>query len=245
MRNNLRKVIDFKGITQKEFAEKIGVSQQYINKIITGNVGVGSSILEKIALNYPDINLKWVLGIPGADMLLELEEPRGRDTCDLGEKSSERERYAKGRELDAAAEGLAIYRTAGQKGVPLIPVEAMASWGTADFRLAEHESQTYSVPDFDESKVDFMVKVKDNSMSPEYRSGDAVACKKLPLDTFFQWNKVYVLDTIQGGVVKRIRKSELENHVKCVSDNADYEPFDLRLEEVCALAIVRGIIRFE
>ncbi|MEH0007614.1 MAG: LexA family transcriptional regulator [Flavobacteriales bacterium] len=244
MNNNLKQIIDFKGITQKEFAEKIGVSQQYINKIITGNVGIGSSILEKIALNYPDINLKWVLGIPGAHMLLDLEKPGGKATYAVDEKCSNRGR-PKGRESDAAAEGIAIYRADSPGGIPLIPVEAVVSWGTADFQLPEHKTQSYLVPDFDGSKVDFMIRVKDNSMSPEYRSGDAVACKKLPLHTFFQWNRVYVLDTIQGTMVKRIRKSELESHIECVSDNANYEPFDLRLEEIHALAIVRGVIRFE
>lgn len=244
MNNNLKQIIDFKGITQKEFAEKIGVSQQYINKIITGNVGIGSSILEKIALSYPDINLKWVLGIPGAPMLLDLEKPGGKATYAVDEKCSNR-KGPKGQESHAAAEGIATYRVDSQGGIPLIPVEAVVSWGTADFQLPERKTQSYLVPDFDASKVDFMIRVKDNSMSPEYRSGDAVACKKLPLDTFFQWNRVYVLDTIQGTMVKRIRKSELESHIECVSDNANYEPFDLRLEEIHALAIVRGVIRFE
>ncbi|WP_408066198.1 helix-turn-helix transcriptional regulator, partial [Zunongwangia profunda] len=70
-------------------------------------------------------------------------------------------------------------------------------------------------------------------------------CKKLPMDTFFQWNKVYVLDTIQGALIKRVKKSKLENHILCISENKEYEPFDLNLSEVNSLALVVGAIGLE
>ena len=75
--------------------------------------------------------------------------------------------------------------------------------------------------------------------------GDIVACKKLPLDTFFQWNKVYVLDTVQGAMLKRVKKSDKQGYITCVSENTAYEPFDLALTDTNALAIVLGSIRME
>ena len=133
----------------------------------------------------------------------------------------------------------------GNKGIPLIPVEAIAGWGTGDVSIMEYDTEKYIIPEFSELNVDFMIRVKGSSMYPKYNSGDIVACKKLPLDTFFQWNKVYVLDTIQGAIIKRVKKSLIENSISCVSDNKSYDTFDLSLRELYAIAIVIGVIRLE
>ena len=63
-------------------------------------------------------------------------------------------------------------------------------------------------------------------------------------DIFFQWNKVYVLDTEQGALIKRIKKGS-EGHILIVSDNKDYEPVELHLSKIHAIAIVVGVIRLE
>ena len=71
--NPIKQLIEHEKITQKEFAEKIGVKQQYVNKLINENVGIGTSVLKKIAAHYPHINLKWLLGLSGQMMLTEEE----------------------------------------------------------------------------------------------------------------------------------------------------------------------------
>lgn len=67
-----------------------------------------------------------------------------------------------------------------------------------------------------------------------------MACKKLANDTFFQWNKVYVLDTDQGALIKRINEGRDEDHVLVVS-----APFQLDRSHITAIAIVMGVIRLE
>ncbi len=130
-------------------------------------------------------------------------------------------------------------------GIPLIPLDAMAGFGTGTMQIMDYDTERYIVPEFTELNTDFMIRVKGSSMYPKYNSGDIVACKKLPLDTFFQWNKVYVLDTIQGAMIKRIHQSEKEGYITCVSDNQSYKPFDISLEDVYSLALVVGVIRLE
>jgi len=132
-----------------------------------------------------------------------------------------------------------------KNGIPLIPLDAMAGFGEGDMQVMKYDTDLYVVPEFDQLHVDFMIRVKGSSMYPKYNSGDVVACRKLPLDTFFQWNKVYVIDTIQGPMIKRIHKSEIDASILCVSDNIKYEPFDLPLEDLYSLAIVVGVIRLE
>jgi len=130
-------------------------------------------------------------------------------------------------------------------GIPLIPIDALAGWGEGEGQVMPYDVKHYHVPEFIEQKVDFLISVKGDSMYPKYQTGDIVACKKLPLDTFFQWNKVYVLDTVQGAMLKRVKKSDRAGHVTCVSENTAYEPFDLALTDLHALAMVMGSIRME
>ncbi len=129
--------------------------------------------------------------------------------------------------------------------IPLIPIDALAGWGEGEMQVMPYDTRHYEVPEFAEMKADFMITVKGDSMYPKYQTGDMVACKKLPMDTFFQWNKVYVLDTVQGAMIKRVNKSDREGHIRCVSENRSYAPFDLPLGDIHALAIVLGFIRLE
>lgn len=131
-------------------------------------------------------------------------------------------------------------------GIPLIPISAMAGFGSGCTTVMEYETGRYVVPEFTELNVDFMIQVKGSSMYPKYNSGDLVACKKLLLsDVFFQWNKVYVLDTEQGALIKRIKKGNDIEHILLVSDNVNYDPFELHLSKIYAVALVVGVIRLE
>ena len=83
-------------------------------------------------------------------------------------------------------------------------------------------------------------------MTPKFESGDIVACKRVPLDRlWFQWGKVYVIDTDQGALIKRMEPSEQEGCVSIHSENKKYKPFDLPTEEIYGVALVVGVIRVE
>jgi SOS-response transcriptional repressor LexA len=129
-------------------------------------------------------------------------------------------------------------------GIPLIPDQAMAGILQGDISVMELECERYVVPAF--RGADFLIPVKGSSMYPKYSSGDIVACKKIPLtDLFFQWNKVYVLDTVQGPIIKRVAKGSDPDHILAVSENTKYEPFELHISQLRAVAIVMGVIRLE
>lgn len=129
-------------------------------------------------------------------------------------------------------------------GIPLIPIEAMAGFGNGESQVLEYECERYVVPMFKDAE--FLIQVKGSSMYPKYNSGDIVACKKLPLSNlFFQWNKVYVLDTVQGALIKRIKKGTEPDHILIVSDNEKYEPFELNVNQIHSISIVIGVIRLE
>ena len=129
-------------------------------------------------------------------------------------------------------------------GIPLIPLSAMAGALTDESTILEYECERYTVPAF--KGADFLIPIKGNSMSPTYLSGDIVACQRIPLSNlFFQWNKPYVLDTKQGALIKRIKPGSDKEHILIVSDNKEYDPFELPYSKINAVALVMGLIRLE
>lgn len=131
-----------------------------------------------------------------------------------------------------------------KEGIPLIPFSAMAGALTGEQSALEYECERYVVPAF--HNADFLMPVKGNSMTPTYISGDIVACQRVPMtDIFFQWNKPYVLDTAQGAIIKRIKPGSDKDHILIVSDNKEYDPFELPYKDIYAVALVIGLIRLE
>lgn len=130
-------------------------------------------------------------------------------------------------------------------GVPLVSMEAAAGFGTADFTIKDEDIQNrYLVPDF--NGIDFMIRVKGSSMYPKYSSGDVIACRVLRDSKFIQWNKCYVVATReQGLLVKRLKKGTVENSLLAISDNKEYEPFEIPTAEITGIALVIGVIRLE
>jgi phage repressor protein C with HTH and peptisase S24 domain len=134
-----------------------------------------------------------------------------------------------------------------KQGIPLIPVEAMAGMTNGDVQVTENDVlKRYIVPEFTELGVNFIIQAKGSSMQPKYNSGDLLACKKIKDITFFQWGKVYVLDTNQGALVKRLHPSKNEGLIECHSDNKEmYPPFEIQKTDIRSIAIVVGVIRLE
>lgn len=132
-----------------------------------------------------------------------------------------------------------------KQGIPLIPIEAVAGAAKGDLTALAVDSENYVIPDFN-NKADFLIRVSGNSMAPKYYNGDIVACKQIPTATFIQWGKVYVLDTLQGAICKRLFEGSKKDTVKVVSENTNYPPFEISLKtDVRSISIVVGVIRVE
>lgn len=130
------------------------------------------------------------------------------------------------------------------KQIPLIPIDAFAGNFHGESEVMEYDCETYSVPGM--GKADFLIRVSGSSMYPTYNSGDIVACKRVNIqDAFFQWGRVYVIDTDQGPIMKRIKPGHEAEYITIVSDNPDYEPFQLHLSQIYRIALVLGCIKLE
>lgn len=134
-----------------------------------------------------------------------------------------------------------------QKALPLIPFEAIAGYLSTDNEGVRLEDcERYVIPEFDRRGAEFIIRVSGSSMYPKYSNGDLLGCKKIENILFFQWGKIYVLDTSQGTLVKRVYEHENDDFVMLVSDNkAVYPPFAIPKSDIRSLSIVVGVVRLE
>lgn len=234
------------GISKRDFYSKIGVSRGTLES----STGITEDVMAKFIATYPNINSDWLLtgrgqmlkddgGIPKD--LVRTDPAKGVNyigaTAPTGTGSY-------GTAEDKTEETTARIATQPGEGIPLIPFEAMAGALTCEQTVLEYECERYVVPIF--KGADFLIPVKGSSMYPKYSSGDIVACQRVSMsDLFFQWNKVYVIDTNQGALIKRIKPGSDQEHVLIVSDNEKYDPFELPLAAIHAVALVIGVIRLE
>jgi repressor LexA len=246
----IKQYIDYKGITNQNFEKQIGFSNGAFASQLKNNRTIGVDKLENILIAFPELNPEWLLTGNGEMIKTKSKENVPINLGDkigdkLGDKPNVKKRYAiESPEMPMVTEENAIYKS--NTGIPLIPIDAMAGFGTGSVQVMHYETSKYIVPEFSELNVDFMIRVKGSSMVPKYNSGDLVACKKLVItDIFFQWNKVYVLDTEQGALIKRVKKGSRDNYILLISDNKNYDPFELHLSKIFAVALVVGVIRLE
>lgn len=88
-------------------------------------------------------------------------------------------------------------------------------------------------------KYQITMDVKGDSMSPKYENGDIIALRKVV--DIIEWGDVYVLDTADGAVLKRLYDDG--NRFKCVSFNPEYKDFYVNKENVYGVWKVVGLIR--
>lgn len=229
IKDRIIQVVEYKGIAKENFYKKIGMtSASFRGK--AKETPINSTAIENILSEIQDLNPEWLL--TGKGEMLKKDQPLYGTEIYTSDTINETE---------------VIYKEPKSinTGIPLIPIDAMAGYGTGSMQIMDYETSYYEVPEFTELRAEFMIRVKGSSMYPKYSSGDLIACKKISLNTFFQWNKVYVLDTEQGALIKRVKKSQKENCILLVSDNANYDPFDIHLDNIYSIACVLGVIRLE
>ena len=131
-----------------------------------------------------------------------------------------------------------------EAGIPLISLDSISSFDKSKISEKNYTEMIY-VSEFEEIGVEFAITNKGDTMHPNYKGGDKLGCAKVDSKSFRQWNRVYVLDTKQGVIIKRVQKGSKDNTILCVSDNSKYEPFLMPLEDIISISIVLGIISFE
>ena len=114
--------------------------------------------------------------------------------------------------------------------IPLLPVSAQGG-SLNDFVVSVKESDCERIisPIKD---AEYAMTVTGDSMEPEYPSGSQILIKRVNERAFIDWGRVYVLDTCNGSVIKRLFPSEDRDKEICKSINPEYPPFEVSLADV-------------
>lgn len=218
----------------------IGASKGVLSRAINNGTDIQSKWIQIIVENYPRYSTEWLLTGRGEMLKTNRTSVEYTPSKDQSEQHKDTKIPTYKQEKRTP---IAHPATVPGEGIPLIPFEAMAGALTEEQTVLEYECERYIVPAF--SGADFLITVKGDSMLPTYKSGDLVACKRVPMsERFFQWNKAYVVDTNQGPLIKRIKPAGGSN-LYLISDNENYDPIELPATSIYAVALVIGIIRLE
>lgn len=79
-----------------------------------------------------------------------------------------------------------------------------------------------------------------DSMLPLYKSGQIIILKEW-MESFIDYGNVYLVITKKGNrMVKYLRKGSDARHVLCVSENKDFDPFEIEKDDILRLYLVKG-----
>lgn len=128
------------------------------------------------------------------------------------------------------------------KLIPLLPFSAVAGYMSDNNGADLFSGESVSFADFSSRGADCAIRVDGDSMYPRYNSGDILAIKILHDPTFFQWGRVYVLNTVQGCIVKKLYPFPGDDErIICHSENWERFPnYTITKSDVLAVAIVVG-----
>lgn len=117
--------------------------------------------------------------------------------------------------------------------VPLLPLLAQGG-KLNDFTTSVHEYDCERIIS-PVRGAQLAISVSGDSMAPEYPAGCQVLIKKIDERKFIEWGRAYVIDTVNGVVIKYLAPSDRgDGWVRCLSLNPEprYAPFDVNLEDV-------------
>lgn len=149
-----------------------------------------------------------------------------RDIADMGDRITALEGAGEG----GAVKSSGVDMTVEVQTVPLVPISAQGG-SFNDFVVSVRESECERIISPIKG-ADWAMSVAGDSMAPEYPSGSQILIKKINERAFIDWGKVYVLDTCNGSVIKKLFPSDEPDKVVCKSINPEYPPFEVSMQDV-------------
>lgn len=212
--DRLFQYLDNKHIPHTRFEKNLGLSNGYLNTMLKRKADIGESVLQKIIDYSQDINIDWLITGKG-DMFLIKELTLRTD------------------------------RIIERQEIPFYGLVASAGL-TKVFQDQENVLDYIRIPNM--PRCDGAINITGDSMYPILKSGDIVLFKIHQTKEIILWGQMYILSIDIDGdistVVKYVRPSNKgKQYIKLVSQNENHEPFDIHLDSVQTLALVKGMIR--
>lgn len=226
--DRLKEFIDYKGISLNSFDEKIFAGNGYIGKQIKRSASIGSDVLEKIFLAFPELNPTWLLTGDG-HMLLPPHREAALPALAAPREAPDRKQLV----IESGTDGL--------DAVPLTELSAAAGHGALNEEYFDAGEVIHVPSRFLKTGSHIAVRVKGDSMSPTLQDGGYVIIRNLhPAD----WDKfpneqVAVVVNREGhAYLKRLKNRFRQGFITLMSDNPDktsHPNFNLQRDEILTL----------
>lgn len=245
--SRIKSLAENEGISIPTIERTIGASRGVISKAIAKGTDIQSKWVELICENFPRYSAEWLVAGRG-EMIKPTENLISRHALKAVSSQDDIQNIAKTVTpfLTDIADSIVTKNTPG--AIPLVSEKA-AGGLINDENMNINERDVigyYVIPKFRHLNVDFLIEVYGDSMVPFIYPGDIIACSIIHESRFIHWNKPHLIATHeQGMIVKRLRKSTETGCLLAVSDNAEYDPFDIPKDEIAGLARVVGVIHIE
>lgn len=216
----IKELIKEMGISQNEFASRIGTDCSNFSKQINGKLAITSVLTNKIIVEL-GISKEWLI------------EGKGEKRKSIQTSNSKTITLPSNIIRDTANEGAKVYDidvTAGPSGRSLI-------------FSSEQIIGSINVPFI--NPENYIVKVSGDSMAPVINNGDMLAIREIKNLNFIFWGQIYVVLLDDYRMVKYVRKHENPDLVILKSANKDYDDIEIPRDEIRALFVVENIIRFD
>ena len=223
--------------SKRKLAGMLGTYSTKLSEILAERMYVSGEIIYQMSQLFPQIPYDfYFVELPSNGITTE-DELRTQIEQKLDEQQST---------VNSQQSTVNSSRISQGRSLPLLPMSAIAGFnGIDEFGVAFEHCEQIEMPYLVKSGAEFLIRISGNSMQPNYHNGDLIACRRIKDMAFFQWGKVYVIDSAEGPMVKRLKKSDDENSILCCSDNSDFDPFELQKDEIRSLSLVVGSIQID
>lgn len=245
----IKQLIDHLGVSNGNFADKIGIDRSVFSRYMTGKQRVTFEVLGRIAVAFPEFNPSWVL--KGAGNMLSPStttinvnnggDISGNTASNINSPSSS---------VNSSV-GLKTAQNECINGTPYYNVESAvcgALSGFGEALTANNSDGAVVIPTLQTKDGDIFLQTRGRSMidtkCPERSIPEgAMVLVRRWSHNFIEWGEIYCLATADGYVIKRLMPSSDSEKIVCVSADSDnYPAYEVLVEDIKAIGRVIAVV---
>ncbi len=218
----IRFLMKRQGLSQAEFARRLGIDAANLSKHLNGRLPVTSGLINRISADM-GVSKRWLA--TGED--LPFARPVHAASMEI--------------EPEAVEESVQAWPEAG---IPIYDIDVTA--GTLELSrqfTADRIIGSMNLPSVSRDSV--IVRVNGDSMMPEIFDGSYVAIRRVADPTCIFWGQIYVVVLEDYRLVKHVHRHADRDMVILRSANTRYDDMEVRLDRILGLYLVEAILNIK